>query len=369
MSTELSRERCRAYLEERWLWVSSSAAEDNFVEPLGEEFAGLKLLIIDCLTSTIKSYHYVLPTQLLCKCVEPSLDSRSLQAAFDEPGAFDARTIAHKVIVPFDQAHHRVLGGSPEPYVNNPLRYPGVTADYRRQQKNQEDWDKLVRLLEEVKSQDDETFTAQVFDQVLVEVYRLLAGATVVYPTPRRISLAQTIDLLDSFLSEKSGGVRIETVVTALFQALAERFNLFDEVRREKVNAPDAASAMMADIECYADDRIVLLVEVKDRALAFSQLDTTLDRSRARAIEEILFLAEQGAKKGDADKIAARTEREFVSGQNIYVENFFSFAHGILILFGEEGRADFISRVGPELDRTNAPIQHREVWARLLKQL
>ncbi len=46
-----------------------------------------------------------------------------------------ARQVAHKVIVPFDQQHNQVLGGSKEPYVNNPLRYPGITLDYRNQQR------------------------------------------------------------------------------------------------------------------------------------------------------------------------------------------------------------------------------------------
>ncbi len=51
------------------------------------------------------SYHYVLPTQLLAKCVDHRLDTHALQAGYDAAGAFDARTVAHGVIVPFDRAH------------------------------------------------------------------------------------------------------------------------------------------------------------------------------------------------------------------------------------------------------------------------
>lgn len=48
----------------------------------------------------IKTYRYVLPTQLLAKLADGSLDSRCLQVARGGPGAFDARTIAHKELYP-----------------------------------------------------------------------------------------------------------------------------------------------------------------------------------------------------------------------------------------------------------------------------
>lgn len=71
--------------------------------------------------SNTLTYRYVLPTQLLAKFIDPSLDCRALQARSPRPGAFDARSVCHKVIVPFDRENNRVLGGSAEPYLNNPV--------------------------------------------------------------------------------------------------------------------------------------------------------------------------------------------------------------------------------------------------------
>jgi hypothetical protein len=68
------------------------------------------------------------------------------------------------------------------------------------------------------------------------------------------------------------------------------------------------------------------------------------------------------------DAINARISSEFTSGQNVYVVNLADFALGILILFGEDGRVEFLSEVGSELDRVNARIEHRRAWADLLKQ-
>ncbi len=362
-------EQCREYLNKKWKQVSSAIEADSFTDPLLPDYASLKELLTACLTSTTKSYHYVLPTQLLCKCVDRRLDSHSIQAAYNKPGAFDARTIAHGVIVPFDQANHRVLGGSAEPYVNNPLRCPAVIKRYRTQQKNKQDWDKLVAVFDAVEEAKSPKFTQKVFDQVLAELYRLLSDVQVVYPTPNRVSFKQTVDLVQSFTVDKSGGDRIEAVCAALFRAIASEFGLFDDIRRQKVNVADSVSGMGADIECRYKGKIALLVEVKDRSLTLTQLNVKLDTARVKKISEILLLAERGLEQAEQTQVEERVTSEFSSGQNIYISNFLDFSTGLLILLGEKGRVVFLGLVGQELDKANSSIVHRRAWSQLLKSI
>lgn len=361
-------EECSKYLKNRWRYINQ-ITDAEVEEPLSEKYNSLKNLVKDCLTSNTKTYRYVLPTQLLSKCVDHSLDSHSLQVAWDKEGAFDARSVAHAAVVPFDKENHRVLGGSPEPYVNNPLRCPAITDEYRERQKNKKDWDKLIKVLDLVENEDNLEFTKNLFDHVLYQIFELLAEVRVTYPTPNRISLDNTFSLIQEYISIKSGGERLEAVSTALFQIMGEKFGLFDEVKREKVNTADSSSGMVADIECSLDGETILLVEVKDRDLTLTQLDSKLDKARSRRISEILFLAEKGLKEDQEDIINKRIESEFTSGQNIYVLNLLEFCHGILILLGERGRVEFIGKIGPELDRVNASIKHRREWAKLLKEI
>lgn len=370
MNSEKSfSKKCKDYFSKQWDSISKKIESEVFIDPLKENESKLKKLIVDCLTSKIKSYHYVLPTHLLAKCVNPELDCHSIQTSYDKPGSFDARTIAHSVIVPFDQSNHKVLGGSAEPYVNNPLRCPAVIKDYESQQKNKEDWNKLIKVLNTIEKKNNNSYTKKVFQQVLIEIYHLLSEAQVVYPTPNRVSIKQTLRLITDYSAYKSGGDRIEAICTALFRAIAEHFKLFDSVRRQKVNAADASSGMSADIECYLKQNIVLLVEVKDRSLTLTQLDSKLDIARSRKISEILFLAEKGIAAPDNEKIEQRIISEFTSGQNIYVSNFINFSAGILILLGEKGRVLFLTLVGDELDKANSSIIHRKSWANLLKSI
>ena len=111
------------------------------------------------------------------------------------------------------------------------------------------------------------------------------------------------------------------------------------------------------------------MVEVKDRSLILTQLDSKLDIARARKISEILFLAERGIEQTDKDRICERISSEFSSGQNIYVSNFLDFSTGILILLGEKGRVGFLRNVGEELDKANSTIVHRRSWSELLKSI
>ncbi|MFQ5752892.1 MAG: restriction endonuclease, SacI family, partial [bacterium] len=157
-------------------------------------------------------------------------------------------------------------------------------------------------------------FTNNVFDQVLVEIHTLLTDVVVAYPTPSRISLEKTLHLIETFIAERSGGDRLEAVATCLFRTISDRFNLFDEIKREKVNAPDATSGMVADIECWLNDQIVLLVEVKDRRLNLTQLDAKIDIARANQIKEILFMVQQGIEPKNHKTIGRKITQEFTSG-------------------------------------------------------
>jgi hypothetical protein len=244
-----------------------------------------------------------------------------------------------------------------------------VTKQYRGNQKNQADWDKLVAVLDAVEAENSSHYCRRVFDQILLEIHLLLADVRVVYPIPNRVSLEHTRAMIAAFLADKSGGDRTEVIAVALFRAVSSVFGLFDEVRRQKVNAADAASGMGADIECWQSSRLVLLVEVKDRALTLTQLDAKLDVARVKRISEILFLAERGVERDDMQPAQERIRSEFVSGQNIYVSNLLDFSSGVLILLGEKGRVEFLENVGRELDAANSAIAHRRAWAQLLKSV
>jgi hypothetical protein len=262
-----------------------------------------------------------------------------------------------------------VLGGSSEPYVNNPLRQPEITKRYRKKQKDKMGWDDLCFVLDEVEKIDEASFTQQVFVQVLIEIARRLNTVQIIYSIPKRISLQQTVSLIEKYLSVQSGGDRVLAVTSSLLETIGRRFNLF-AIRRANINAPDVSTGMVADIECVdPHGNVLLAVEVKDKELTVSQIMDKLPSLRAKRVSEILFIAQKGIDKNEIEGITILVSREFSSGQNIYVFNLVRFAESLLALIGESGRRDFLEIVGMHLENFGSALLHRKAWAALLSQI
>ena len=181
------------------------------------------------INSRTKTYRYVLPTQLLAVLTDSTLDCRAIQEGSGLAGAFDARSLFPRVIVPFDRQNHNVLGGSTEPYVNNPLRIPAVLPQYSGPQKDKAGFKDLCNVLGYAHRHKSEV--GALFSAVLAAIARRLVGTHIIYPVPNRISLEQTMYVLESFLGSRSGGVRLQIVSVALFRCMGQLLNLFSKVR------------------------------------------------------------------------------------------------------------------------------------------
>jgi hypothetical protein len=358
---------CTAVLERHWAEVRARADTGNTSDYLNDD--ELLPAIRYSLNCREKGYHYVLLTQLMAKAADPTRDCRALQDQAPVPGAFDARTIAHNVSVTFDRRQlDGALGRSPSPYLINSLRAPLLDLDDRKQRKDKEGWRRVCQVAVAVESENDPKFTAMVFKQVLLEIYRKLGSATIEYNVPLRSSLAQAVSAIREFTAEKSGGDRPLTVTAALFQTLGEFTALFEPpVRRGKINTSDESSGQVADVECVdSEGNIVIAVEVKDKTVTVTDLEEKLAATRAKSIKEVFFVSGRGDKEGEG--VRARIAKEFAAGQNFYVFSLVELAESILALTGEASRRKFLTDVGEQLD-TYSDTKHRLAWKKALDDM
>ncbi len=357
------KELVQGHLASEWLYVSAGRGG----APSGIDSA-IRDAIRRSINSKTKTYRYVLPTQLLSKLARPELDCRSVQAGSGLAGSFDARSICHGVVVPFDRENNNVLGGSSEPYLNNPLRIPAISPAARRAQKDKDGFGDLMKVLDY--AQDNPQRLVELVRDVLAAIKDRLGEVSVTYPVPNRASLQQTRAMLADFLSDRTGGLRSQAVAVAIFRVIGIRFNLFAEVRESNVNAADASTRSAADLECVDEaGQTVMAVEVKDRQLELRQVQDKLPAARERGIRELLFLVQGGTAVEDAQGVADTITREFVTGQNVYVLEWEEFIGSCLVLFGEMGRREVLQQVGKELDQQKADIGHRRKWAELLRTI
>lgn len=351
--------RATELLEAKWTQLQAFPIAEATVPP------NIVNAIDAVVNSTTKTYRYAILTQVLAKAVDPSLDAHAIQKGSVE-SAFDARSLCHKVVVPFDQSNEKVLGGSAEPYVNKPVRFPRLDDSVMPHQKNKSDFASLLEVLDYVNGEDADP--SEVLDSVLIHVLGRLESVKVEYPAPVRVSLPDTMGLFSRFLGVGSGGDRLETVVTAMFQVIGERFGMFDEVRRQHVNASDASTGNVLDSDCVKDGEIVCSIETKDRPLTLLDVEALIlpDLKLKKVTEAFAF--SRGKAPQDADEIENQLDKSFAGGHNLYSLEFEQFAEVVCALLGEQGRAALLEAIGKELDLYST-VEHRRAWAVELQKL
>lgn len=108
-----------------------------------------------------KTYRYVLVTALLAKSVNKDVDILSLQAKDSSVGAYDARSLCHKVIVPFERSTYpNSLGGSNEPFLNKPARFQRLAmTNAVRSGNDSKILESMINTLSEIKTKDKHRYT------------------------------------------------------------------------------------------------------------------------------------------------------------------------------------------------------------------
>lgn len=312
--------------------------------------------------SGLVSIRYAFVTQLLGKIADPARSLLAFQLGGQEAGAWDARSFCTAVVVPWVADNHGVMGASLDPYVNNPLRVPLLERDAPGR-RYQAEWNALYDFLEPLDNAPPEEIKAA-FRRCLASVARRLAGQAFRYQIPVRVSLPALCETLGAYLDEPSGGHRPLAVAAAMMRVLGDGFSIFARVEAQGLNEADAAGGAPGDVMCYgADGRMVLAVEVKDRALTLADVRGSTRKAREAdiALTNLLFAV---PAIGEPEAIAA-AQGEWAAGLNVYVVDIVDLAKATFVLMPEESRPTLLRAIGTELD-DRGDHAHRRAWHDLL---
>ncbi len=326
--------------------------------------------IDELITCSVVSIRYALLTQLLGKLSDPARHTLSIQrgepATAEAAGRWDARSFCQANVVPWVGETSQVLGTSPDPYVNNPLRRPRLDAGYEPR-RDRALWDKLTETLALVQERNDPEYTETQLQLCLASLTRQYNALVVQFDVPQRISLDAAASIVTRYLQEPSGGERPQIIVAALMRAIGQRFNLFDRIDRQGINEADAATDSPGDVICYQHDEPVLSIEVKDRTVTLDDVDMAILKARRSGITELLF-ATVTFQTDDSD-VTQRTEREFSLGTNVYQLQIEVLIRALLAIAGEASRVEFLTLVGEELNDQVTQPAHKLAWQELLRNI
>lgn len=358
------RERARGILNDVWKEISDEDGQADSQEVSAE----VRTRIAELLQSERVSFTYSLPTQLLGKVTNPQLDALCLQRGENEEAQWDPRSFAVSVIVPWVGENENVLGTSQDPYVSNPLRQARVVPNPPNVRPNTLPlWEALHEILSGVEGRNDPKYTLAVFREVLRQTHEILKGRQFNYPRLTRISLEQTLFLVRKLLESSREGEHGMSLAAALFKVIGRRFGLWDDVARQASTTADRASGMTGDLECRKNGDLVYAVEVKERTVRLADViafDEKLSQSR---LTEALINT-PGVYASETEGVRHRLRLMWGRGINLYIATIEELVSITMGLAGEEGRLEFVTEVGNQLDEFARP-SGKAAWRDLLKSI
>jgi hypothetical protein len=239
-----------------------------------------------------KTYKYVLMTGLLAKATNEQVNPLALQAGSSLDGAYDARSLCHKVFVPFERKYlNNVLGGSNEPFLNKPARFAELSTNNAvRAGKDLKTLKELIELLTNIKSKKEANDYLIFALNILSEKIESDKKNGVVHV--QEIKEGERVFELISFLTQKSfEGETAVIVVTAIERLLSLTNESNFSIIPHKVNQSGASSKEVGDIDVYFNKIIKFSLEVKDKDFSEYDLQHAFDKMRKANLSKGFFIA------------------------------------------------------------------------------
>ncbi|MDD3537492.1 MAG: restriction endonuclease, SacI family [Eubacteriales bacterium] len=256
------------------------------------------------LNGSHKTYKYVLVTGILAKAVNSSANPLALQAGAPLAGAFDARSLCHKVLVPFERNFlDNVLGGSNEPFLNKPARFTHLSENNAVRKGNDKETLLLaIKLLESIKtSAQARAYLACVFEDLRDQIETKkseFSGVSHYSPTLIEIYEFSLCLLKKSFEGETSA------IIVASLEMLLHKYLKGEyKIIAHKVNQSGASSKEVGDIDIYNGAVFEGAIEVKDKDFTEHDIDHAFSK----------VVVAKGQKAGFIYGIRASFDKECVS--------------------------------------------------------
>jgi len=261
--------------------------------------------------NTHLTYKYVLFTAILAKATDETINPLCLQKKSSLNGSYDARSVCHKVIVPFEQTTlNKILGGSNEPYLNKPARFKELdkTNAVRRGndqailnalcdnlpliQTSEEAYDCLVYLLSKLIKMRDQ------------EVSKFAFSVDEKYSTPM-----QLLKFINTALENSCEGETLTLMVAGVYHLLySNNPSIIIEVH--PVNQSGKSGKEVSDLDIYDGDKLINSCELKDKDYSDSDIRHAADKVIAGGGSKMLFISGPHAT----------TESDIIELQKSYAE-------------------------------------------------
>lgn len=321
------------------------------------------------LTGTHKTYKYILVNGILAKASSELVNPISLQAGASLSGAFDARNLCHKVLVPFERDFlDNVLGGSNEPFLNKPARFTHLSKDNAvRKGRDKETLLLLMELLSSIEtSQEAKEYLACIFSILrgqIGEKNRVFNSVSHYSPTLIEIYEFSLRFIKQSFEGETSA-IIVGTLEMLFHSYLGENY----KVITHKVNQSGASSKEVGDIDIYKNGKFYCSIEVKDKNFSEYDVEHALKKVLTAQGEKAVFV--YGLQVHFNEKAVLEKVIEFEKyGLFVMLQDIASHIKNILFRFPSCTKQNFIECLNKTTESVNCKHETIGWMKRLFSEL
>jgi hypothetical protein len=312
-----------------------------------------------------KTYRYILVNGLLAKAVNDNINILALQAGAPIQGAYDARSLCHHVLVPFERDFlYSALGGSNEPFLNKPARFTHL--DKSNAVRRGEDKETLVLLIDVLNAVATSAEAVEYLSCALgflsqkIGELRELQDRKIKYsPT-----LVEIYEFIFRFLEESSEGEAAVIIVGTAEKIYHRRFTANFKVVVHKVNQSGASSNEVGDVDIYKKGVFSYAIEVKDKNFSPYDLEHAFQKIRACGGKKGQFIYGPNARF-DQDLIDKKITEFEQAGFMVLFQDIYTYAKTMIFKADLSSKQEFIGTIF----ETAADINCREDITRRIQHL
>lgn len=270
----------------------------------------------NCLT-----YRYIMITALLAKAVNPMVDILSLQAGDRSPGAYDARSLASKVVFQFQKTMlGNVLdGANSDPLVNKPGRFMRLSKDNPTKSGDpQKALQMLCDSLPAIETENDaKECVNYIISRLIAEKLARDSQQKQFDETVKNMGIFNVHSFLNDLLDQGFGGAALVLVVTALFHLLFSGDEY--DICAHPVNQSGASSHQFSDLDVVRNKVPFLGTELKDKPFSAADVDHAAETAFRAGASALLFVAGRQSSFASQPPTYFSNAREKYGARGMYV--------------------------------------------------
>ena len=283
-----------------------------------------------CIKSTIDfvmtgksclTYRYIMFTALLAKAVNPSIDILSLQAGDNSKGAYDARSLASKVIYEFQYSLlGNVLDGSNnDPLVNKPGRFLRLSPNNAAA--NGDPKKALYMLCHDLPMIDRSDLARQCVDYIvslLLQEKAMRDSKKSDYDNiAKNMDIFNVRQFMSDLLDQGFGGVSLVLVSTALYSIL---FHSDDyRIIAHPANQASTSKKQFSDLDIYYNEKPFMGTELKDKPFSSTDVEHAAETAFSAGASSLMFIAGRQSTFASQPPTYFATTREKYANKGMYV--------------------------------------------------